>query len=144
MKHDSSVHYMFWRKVEFMAGGCWERAGALTSKGYTKFGMGERTQYSHRFAYEQIKGPIPLGLTLDHLCRNTRCCNPYHLEAVDLWTNQARGIGFCAKNSKKTHCKFGHLLDARNVYFRPFNGARRSARTCRTCQRNRYLAKKIK
>lgn len=42
---------------------------------------GKSVRYS-RWAYEQVHGPIPAGLEIDHLCFNTRCVNVDHLEAV--------------------------------------------------------------
>src|ERR1700722_13445571 len=39
------------------------------------------------------KGPIPKGLTLDHLCRNRVCVNPSHLEPVSMKENFDRGLG---------------------------------------------------
>lgn len=37
---------------------------------------------AHRFVYELLVGPIPAGLTIDHLCRVTSCVRPDHLEPV--------------------------------------------------------------
>lgn len=43
--------------------------------------------------YELLVGPIPEGLTIDHLCRNTMCVNPDHLEPVTHRENLMRGVG---------------------------------------------------
>jgi hypothetical protein len=81
----------------------------------------------HRWFYEQANGPIPDGLELDHLCRNPRCCNPAHLEAVTHAENMARG-----KAAQQTHCIQGHPFDEANTYYR-----RSGTRDCRACNRNR-------
>lgn len=38
-----------------------------------------------------LRGPIPDGLQLDHLCRNPSCVNPAHLEIVTGAENIRRG-----------------------------------------------------
>lgn len=40
--------------------------------------------------YEQEVGPIPEGLAIDHLCRQTSCVRPDHLEAVTYAENLHR------------------------------------------------------
>ena len=62
--------------------GCWLWLGATTDNGYGSFWADGRSHRAHRFAYAQFVGPIPSGLTLDHLCRNRICVNPKHLEPV--------------------------------------------------------------
>lgn len=47
-------------------------------------------QIAHYQAYESLHGSIPAGLTIDHLCRNKRCIEPTHLEAVTNEENARR------------------------------------------------------
>lgn len=46
---------------------------------------------AHRFAWADRRGPIPEGLTVDHLCFNRRCQNPGHMEIVTRSENSRRG-----------------------------------------------------
>lgn len=57
---------------------CWIWLGAHTDDGYGKF----KAKLAHRVYYERYIGPIPEGLTIDHLCRVTDCVNPEHMEPV--------------------------------------------------------------
>lgn len=49
-----------------------------------------RTTYAHRVTYMMSKGPIPKGMTVDHICFNPNCCNPAHLQLLTLSENAAR------------------------------------------------------
>ena len=109
-------HERFWSKVESGDNGCWIWSSAITQAGYGQFHYKSRTVYAHRFAYEQIYGGIQEGMDIDHLCRNTKCVNPRHLEAVTHKVNLQRGIGLTANNKRKTHCKRGHELNGKNIY----------------------------
>jgi len=53
------------------------------------YGIFQR-RYAHVIAYELQYGPIPEGLELDHLCRQTLCIRPEHLEAVTHQENMRR------------------------------------------------------
>ena len=73
--------------------GCWNWELAINSDGYGlsyRDGVHEPKR-AHRYVYEQMVGPIPDGLVLDHLCRNRRCVNPDHLEPVTHQANLRRG-----------------------------------------------------
>lgn len=77
------------------ASGCWLWNGAHSPPGYAV--LGSRiggTPLAHRLMYMELIGPIPDGLTLDHLCRERGCVNPYHLEPVTLAENISRGVPF--------------------------------------------------
>ncbi len=74
----------FWNFVVYFDDiDCWVWAGAKDSWGYGVFQVEFKKPIgAHRFAYEMLVGPIPEGLTLDHLCRGIDCVNPDHMEPV--------------------------------------------------------------
>jgi HNH endonuclease len=111
----------------------WTRA--VDSQGYGQFKVRYKNLKAHRWAYEQWVGPIPEGLTLDHLCRVKKCVNPVHLEVVPLWENILRSDSAAALNARKTHCPEGHPYDEVNTYSLPTNA--HMGRTCRTCRTER-------
>src|SRR5882672_10337222 len=102
--------------------GCWLWHGALQNKGYGLFHIGSvldrsrRRVLAHRLAYELYMGPIPFGLTIDHLCRVPCCVNPDHLEPVTHRENVLRGLSPQAMNAAKLHCVSGHPFDDVNTY----------------------------
>ena len=85
----------FWSKVEVAHPlGCWIWSGSNSGRYATFAYYEDGTKFSigtHRWAYEFFHGPIPEGLVLDHLCRNTLCVNPDHLEPVTGYVNFVRG-----------------------------------------------------
>jgi hypothetical protein len=109
--------------------GCWLWTAAVDADGYGRVRWLGRNALAHRVVYELLRGPIPAGLTLDHLCRNRACVNPDHLQPVALATNVLRGEGVGVRNAEKTHCKHGHPFDAENTYIK------QGKRACRQCGR---------
>ena len=135
-------HLLFWSKVNFCGplwngSHCWEWTAAL-KRGYGTIKRQGGMRPAHRVAYEYLRGPIPDGLTIDHLCRNLPCVYPWHLEPVTNKVNLARGVGPSALNARKTHCKRGHLFDEANTH-RDDTGRRR----CRACWRMYWLRRKL-
>lgn len=138
----------FWSKVR-QDGDCWVWTGFKSPDGYGKFraaAPSRRMLPAHRVAYEWMVADIPDGLTIDHLCRNRACVNPYHMEPVPHLVNFRRGTGpqtlrehskNCA--AQRTHCPQGHPYDNQNTYV-----AARGGRECRTCDRNRHQAARRK
>jgi len=62
--------------------GCWIWTGAEHATGYGQVKWKGKSTVAHRVVYEIVKGEIPNGLFLDHLCSVKKCVNPEHLEPV--------------------------------------------------------------
>lgn len=129
----------FWKNVDFNGlipedkphlGRCWIWKAA-TGRGadYGIMTVEGKQIGAYKFAYELVhKIKITAGLEPDHLCRNTNCVNPYHLELVTHKENMLRGVtNVAAVNAKKTHCPKGHPYTDENI--------RREGpgRRCRAC-----------
>jgi len=109
----------FWRHVR-VEEKCWIWMGYRDPRGYGRINVDHKAMLAHRLSYELHLGPIPEGLTIDHLCRVHSCVNPNHLEAVTALENWTRGI----PGQTKGWCHRGHDLsieanrrkDGRTVY----------------------------
>lgn len=122
----------FHRHVE-KTDSCWIWTGALDGHGYGQTSANGRRLAAHRVSFELSKGSIPEGMDIDHLCRNPRCVNPDHLEAVTRGENTRRGIlhqVISAKAAARKTCGKGHPWTPENTYLDPA-GKRR----CRSCER---------
>jgi hypothetical protein len=74
----------FWSQVD-RSGGCWVWEGHRDRDGYGRFKVtvrpgAYRTVRAHRWAWEAAHGPVPAGMTLDHLCGLPACVRPDHLD----------------------------------------------------------------
>lgn len=127
------IEERFWNQVKKTAT-CWLWLGYTNERGYGYFRKNrDKRVRVHRFAYELIKGKIPKGLTIDHLCRVRHCVNPNHLEAVTFLENIGRG-----KEATKTHCHRGHKFTKENT--RMSHGSR----VCKMCHRLRTRERRLK
>jgi len=74
-------------RIERRPDGCWIWKGRVDKDGYGRVGG---TVAAHRMVWEIERGPIPEGMTLDHLCSTRPCVNPTHLEPVTYHVNRRR------------------------------------------------------
>ncbi len=69
----------------------------------------------YRLLYTEEIGPIPDGLTLDHVtCQNGWCCNPHHCEPVPNGTNVSRALAI--RYAGRTACPQGHPYELYRRY----------------------------
>lgn len=139
----------FIQKVELdIITGCWDWKSRINNHGYGVFGIKNKNYYSHRLSYEYFKEEIPKNTELDHLCKNTKCCNPEHLEAVSHKENIFRSNAPTTINHFKTHCIRGHEFTPENTL--KIKGTGRNCKKCRSeankiwCKNNRPHGKQRK
>lgn len=104
-------------------------------------GYKPQTVSAHKASWELVRGRVPEGMMLDHLCRRPSCVNPAHLEPVTNRENLLRStLTVAYRNLAKTHCAKGHEFTPENtaIYLRKNNGkVTGRERRCRTCSRER-------
>lgn len=109
------------------ATGCWEYKGWRIKGGYMLVFWEGRKQAAHRVVFTLLAGPIPEGLTLDHVeawgCRSKACCLPSHLEPVTQAENNRRRV-------PPARCPKDHEYTPENTYI-DSSGRRR----CKKCVR---------
>ena len=126
----------FLRKMAVTNDEHWVWQACRGYNGYGQFGWRSATYRAHRFAYMALRGDIPVGRELDHLCSIRSCVNPGCLEIVTRKMNQQRSNSISGANSRKTHCQAGHSY-AENGYRasrRLTNGRLKQWRGCRRCR----------
>lgn len=131
----------FWARVALPnEQGCMLWTGPIDRRGYARF----KKKLVHRISYEMAVGPIPDGLTVDHVkargCRHRHCVAPLHLEAVTGAENNRRSESPTAINARKTHCHRGHPFDQQNTYRDP--AGQRQCRACRALNQRAYNKRK--
>lgn len=129
-------------RSEVDANGCWLWTGSVNNCGYGNFRYDGTPMGAHRASYLIFVGPIPTGMSIDHLCRVRRCVNPAHLEPVTQRLNVLRGIAPTAVHGAKTHCIHGHEFTAENTRHHGPDGRWRQCRACRASYRARQGALK--
>lgn len=127
----------FWTHVQTSSPTeCWPWLMSIGNHGYGQIGWSEnghtRMVLAHRLAWHLVNGVIPEELTIDHLCRNRRCCNPDHMRLATLSVNAQDGSlhrkGW--EGTPRTHCPAGHPYNDQNTYQSPKGDKR-----CLACAR---------
>ncbi len=106
---------------------CWRWTGSHNNHGYATKWTSKGPEPAHVYVYEREVGPVPAGLTLDHLCRRRDCVNPMHLEPVKYRLNQRRKTWRNRSGHDGRKCPRGHDM---------YKAGRRTpegGEVCRTC-----------
>lgn len=127
--------------------GCWISTYSTASHGYAQVGWqlgGERhVVLAHRAAWVHVAGQVPIGMTLDHTCKQRRCVNPDHLRLLSNYENARRNDG---SDWRFGTCKNGHPdSNLRKVPRVAKSGRRYLGLQCSECSREaqrRYREKK--
>lgn len=138
---DLTSQERFWNRVNKDGpNGCWLWVGAVTSRqGYGRLVENGHQVSAHRRSFELVRGPIPVALQLDHLCRVPNCVNPEHLEPVTCRENILRGDGLAANHARKTHCIRGHVSDPDPSWPERW----RRCKKCHALRQNRYRKARV-
>ena len=138
------INYFFERIIQ--QDDCWKWTGTMSVQGYARFNLRRPDGFrwrAHRWAYEYFITEIPDDLTLDHLCRNKWCVNPYHMDPVPSSVNSTRhqtGDNTITKARDWTNgqCKNGHDLNTWGYVDRKKKDGRTS-RECKGCRKEQSV-----
>lgn len=138
-----SAEVRFWAKVD-KTSGCWLWTASVKPFGYGQFVAGGKVVLAHRWAYENLIGPIAAGFVIDHLCRTPRCVNPAHMEVTSNRENTMRGVAPNVVASRNGTCRRGHPATPENVYHRR-DGRKANCRSCMRYRKElRYVARDLR
>jgi len=87
------------RNATRTASGCLESMYSRGSHGYAQIGWNEpgyagaQMLLAHRAVWQAINGPIPEGMTVDHMCHNRVCVEIAHMRLLTNFENARRTAG---------------------------------------------------
>jgi len=127
-------------KVDVSPEGCWIWQAAKSRDGYGKFALNRVNSNAHRVAFLLLRGDIPEGYDLHHVCENTLCVNPEHLQPV----TKRQHIALTPNANAYHRLAFGHCKNGHNPDVTGWSGNRIHGH-CLLCvrERNRRRAKRI-
>lgn len=133
--YDNKIKRRLLRKRIINDNGCWLWIGYVTKSGYGQTQYGDKVWFVHRIAYKLFKDNFINDLLVCHKCDIPNCFNPEHLFQGTDRDNHIDAINkgrWKNKNSQKTHCKRGHLLEGENL-----DTDYRGNRKCIICYKNK-------
>ena len=117
-------------KVAMGPRGCHVSTYSVASHGYAQVGWQEDGKrivtLCHRVIWSYFRGPIPQGMTVDHMCKNRRCVRLMHLRMIPNLENARRTSG---RDWELGQCIQGH---DDSIYWRP-SGPGRKKGYCSAC-----------
>lgn len=113
LRADLTPSQRFWRKVD-KSGDCWLWTGTLNNQGYGMFAVNRHMGLAHRFAYRDVRGEIPAGHHLDHMCWTPACVNPAHLRPATNSQNVQNPKGLRSDN--KSGVRGVHWIESRQKW----------------------------
>lgn len=128
-----------------VTGQCWTwkaaKDGTEDGAAYGMFSIWGRKHRAHRIAFRDFGNKIAEDQVVDHLCRNTLCVRPSHLEAVSQTENIRRGR---QPLLNRGICRNGHEMTPENLVRRKRgNKVVNACKTCLTASKRRtYLRRK--
>jgi hypothetical protein len=136
-----TIMQRFSEKIRLAADGCWIWTAGTYDSGYGVFRTSTRAISAHKWLYEEVFGPVPDGLVLDHRChtdstdcvggddcRHRPCANPFHLEPVTQGENMHRSNHQSMILHRAGTCLRGHSVE--HSYRRKGTGAVVYCRIC--------------
>ena len=73
--------------------GCILWTASVNRAGYGQISIDGRGRHVHRYAWQRQNGPIPEGMSIDHVCHNRICVNPDHLRLATTKQNMENRPG---------------------------------------------------
>lgn len=107
---------------------CWCWRGMKNRNGYGRLwcgsGASRKRVGAHRVVYEEVKGPIPDKMVLDHRCDVRHCVNPAHVEPVTVQENTHRGraVLFKPKTKPEPMPEATNVIPIRATGITPYGG----------------------
>ena len=99
----------FYGKVSWSSNGCLIWDAGKTPAGYGVF-FDRKPVLAHRWIYQKVISKVQY--VIDHICKNTSCVNPNHLEDVRQQENIARSdsgkVVRAIAREERRYCKNGH------------------------------------
>lgn len=108
--------------------GCLISRYSTGSHNYAQAWDGETVVLAHRIVWEHERGPIPEGMTVDHICHNRKCVDIVHLRMLSNLDNSRR-------NRTRDDWPLGQCVNGHDdaTYWRP-KGPTRVKGYCHACR----------